>query len=146
MPRPPEDENVGVRHGRWGEDVAAEQLRLEGLTVIERNVRPCPDDRRIEIDIIAYDRRLDIVVFVEVKQHKSRSAYQRRMRSVGRHKLDLLRRGRRTWLRPNPWAGSYRFDVIKVYGETEAAARAEVDHIMHVRLFRNEERFVNWEQ
>lgn len=68
MPRPHEDENVGVRHGRWGEDVAAEQLRLEGLTVIERNVRPCPDDRRIEIDIIAYDRRQDVLVFVEVKQ------------------------------------------------------------------------------
>ena len=68
------------------------------------------------------------------------------MRSVGRHKLDLLRRGCRTWLRHNHWEGSYRFDVIEVYGEPEAAARAEVDHIMHVRLFRNEERFVNWEQ
>ncbi len=138
-------DNVAVRHGRWGEEVAATQLRVEGLVIIERNVRPCPDDRRIEIDIVAYDRALDILVFVEVKQHKTRSAYQKRLRSVTRHKQDLLRRGCRTWLLRNRWEGSYRFDVVEVYGTPEGTAPAEVDHIRHVRLFPREEQFVNWE-
>ena len=145
MPRPPEAKNIGVAHGRWGEDAAVEQLRLEGLCIIDRNVRPCREDRRIEIDIIAYDRRLDAIVFVEVKQHKSRSESQRRLRSVTRHKLELLRRGCRTWLRRNRWEGAFRFDVIEVYGQPEERRRAEVDHIRHVRLFKGEERFVNWE-
>lgn len=145
MPRRREASNVGVRHGQWGEDVAAAQLRVEGLTVLERNVRPCREDRRIEIDIIAYDRRLDVLVFVEVKQHKARSPYQRRLRSIDRRKRALLCRGCRTWLLRNKWEGSYRFDVVEVYGTPESAARAEVDHIRHVRLFKDAERFVNWE-
>lgn len=145
MPRRPDRTSVAARHGRWGEDIAAEQLRIEGLTVVERNVRPCPKDRRIEIDIIAYDRRHDVLVFVEVKQHKVRSPYQKRLRSVDRRKRDLLCRGCRTWLMRNRWEGSYRFDVIEVYGTPETKGKAEVDHIRHVRLFKTAERFVNWE-
>lgn len=137
--------NIGVAHGSWGEEVAAEQLRIEGLVIVERNARPCTADRRIEIDVIAYDRRQDVLVFVEVKQHKTRSPYQRRMRSVSKHKLDLLRRGCRTWLMKNRWHGAYRFDVIEVYGDPEGGKPAEVDHIMHVRLFKDGEHFVNWE-
>lgn len=145
MPRPLDAENVGVRHGRWGEDVAVAHLRLEGLTILERNVRPCRNDRRIEIDVIAYDRKTDVIVFVEVKQHKARSPYQNRMRSVTRHKLELLRRGCRTWLLCNRWCGGSRFDVFEVYGTPEEPAKIETDHIRHVRLFASEERFVNWE-
>ena len=146
MPRRLKAANVGVAHGAWGEDVAAEHLRIEGLVIVERNVRPCVGDRRIEIDIIAYDRRQDVIVFVEVKQHKVRSPYQRRLRSVSKHKMDLLRRGCRTWLMKNRWHGACRFDVIEVYGEPESAPQAEVDHIQHVRLFTDKEHFVNWEE
>ena len=142
---PDRKENIGVAHGRWGEDVAVEQLRVEGLVVIERNVRPCRADRRIEIDIVAYDRRLDILVFVEVKQHAVRTDRQRRMRSVDRRKRDLIRRGCRAWLAANHWDGAYRFDVIEVYGTPEDGAPSEVDHIRHVRLFPESERVVNWE-
>ncbi len=145
MPRQHEREPIAAIRGRWGEDVAVAQLRVEGLTIVERNVRPCRDDRRIEIDVIAYDRRLDLLVFVEVKQHATRTDRQRRMRSVDRRKMDLLRRGCRTWLLKNRWSGAYRFDVIEVYGTPDSPAAAEVDHIRHVRLFTRPERFVNWE-
>ena len=146
MARGNDGPNVSVAHGRWGEDVAVEELRLEGLTIVERNARPCRDDRRIEIDIVAYDRRNDVLVFVEVKQHRRRSPWQRRMRSVGRHKLELLRRGCRTWIRRNRWSGGFRFDVIEIYGTPERRERVEVDHIRHVRLFKGESLFVNWEE
>ena len=145
MPRPRKP-NVAAEHGDWGENVAVEQLRLEGLVVLERNARPCRKDRRVEIDIIAYDRRYDLIVFVEVKQHKRRSPYQRRLRSITRRKLELLHRGCRTWLLKNRWGGAYRFDVIEIYGTPEAPAKVETDHIRHVRLFSDEERFVNWEE
>ncbi len=145
MSQPSAPENISVRHGRWGEDVAIAQLRIEGLVILERNVRPCPNDRRIEIDIIAYDRRRDVLIFVEVKQHKARSPYQRRLCSITQHKKNLLLRGCRAWLRRNQWEGSYRFDVIEVYGSPEAQTETEVDHIPHVRLFAKRERFVNWE-
>lgn len=145
MRRPPEGENVGVRHGRWGEAIAVELLRREGYEILERNVRPNPRDRRLEIDIVAYDRRTDRLVFVEVKQHASHSDCERRLRSVDRRKKRLLKAACRSYLARNRWQGEYRFDVIEVYGTPESRAKAETDHIEHVNLFTPPDRFVNWE-
>lgn len=146
MPRSPDEkENVGVSHGRWGEEVAVAELRVEGFEIVERNVHPCKDDRRIELDVIAYDPRRDLLVFVEVKQHKARSARQRRLRSLDRRKRMLVGRGCRAWLLRHHWQGAYRFDVIEVYGTPESGRPAEVDHVEHVRLFKSREQFVDWE-
>lgn len=136
--------NVGVEHGRWGEDVAVDFLRLRGYVILERNVRPCSADGRLEIDIIAYAREIDVIVFVEVKQHASHSDYARRLRAIDRHKRALLRRACRTWLLLNRWAGSYRFDVIEVYGTPEMRSQPEIDHIERVDIFAGREKFVNW--
>ena len=146
MPRQREDDagNVGVEHGRWGEDVASEFLRVHGYEIVERNVRPCRRDRRIEIDIVAYDRLYDVMVFVEVKQHAKRSDRARRLASVDRRKLDLLRRGCRAWMRGVHWQGGYRFDVIEVYGAPRSPGAPEIDHIPNVRLFVKGDRFVDW--
>ena len=134
---------VPAEHGRWGEEMAAWWLWRNGYTIAERNARPCLGDSRLEIDIIAHDKRRDILVFVEVKQHAARSPYQSRLRSVDVRKKRLLLRACRSWLRKNRWRGSYRFDVIEVYGTPEEG-RAEIDHIERVRLFEGEESFVNW--
>ena len=56
MPLRPKAPNVGVEHGAWGEDVAVEYLRVHGYEIVDRNVRPCRRDQRLEIDVIAYDR------------------------------------------------------------------------------------------
>ena len=144
MPLRHKGENPSGAHGRWGEEVAAEYLRIRGYVIVDRNVRPCPWDRRLEIDIIAYDRKLDVMVFVEVKQHKARSAYATRLQSVDRRKKRLLRTACRAWLTHNRWAGGRRFDVIEVYGTPGGQRHAEIDHIERVRLFTEEERFVNW--
>ena len=140
----PPDENIGSLHGKWGEEIACGHLRKCGYEIVERNARPCPWDRRYEIDIIARDREPDTIVFVEVKQHKSRSPFARRLRSITRRKKDILRRACRTWLFRNRWQSSYRFDVIEVYGTPGSASPAEIDHIPRVRLFETEERFVDW--
>ena len=142
MPRR-EPGNLGVRHGAWGEDVAAAHLRRHGFEILERNVRPVERDERLEIDIVAWDRRRDEMVFVEVKQHADLSPYARRLRSVTRRKKQNLRRACNAWRRVNRWRGACRFDVIEVYGVPEGGAPV-VDHIANVALFARPDRFVDW--
>ena len=144
MRRPPKGRNVGVVHGAWGEERAVEYLRAQGYVIVERNVRPCAWDARLEIDIIAYQKEIDTLVFVEVKQHKAHEERQRRLRSITRKKKDLLRRAFRAWLLKNRWHGNYRFDVIEVYGTPESCGQAEIDHVERVRIFVKGERYVNW--
>jgi len=144
MSGPRREPNVGVAHGAWGEEVAAEYLRRRGYAIVARNVRPCGWDARLEIDVIAYDTARDILVFVEVKQHRARSPYARRLRSVGAGKMRRLRTACRAWLRARRWQGAYRFDVVEVYGEPGSPRRTEVDHIERVALFADATRYVNW--
>lgn len=146
MPRPEAKPNLSASHGRWGEAVAVELLRRKGYEILERNVRPSARDRRLEIDVIAYDKARDLIVFVEVKQHRVHSAFERRLRSVDRRKKRLLRSACRAWLAKERWEGSFRFDVVEVYGEPGAKTRVETDHIERVNLFAPEGRFVNWSE
>ena len=143
MSRRPEAKNLGVERGAWGESVAAEFLRRAGFEVLERNVRPVERDERLEIDIVAWDRKRDEMAFVEVKQHADLSPYARRLRSVDRRKKLNLRRACNAWRRINKWTGAYRFDVIEIYGVPEGG-KPVVDHIRDVRLFAKPERFVKW--
>lgn len=140
--RRPERTLAAVR-GEWGERVASEFLRLKGYEIVERDSRPCARDRRLDIDIVAYDAANDAVVFVEVKQHAARSPYARRMRSVDKRKMENLRRVCNAWLRVNSWKGNYRFDVVEVYGVP--GRRAECDHIERIGLFPARGRFVRWD-
>lgn len=133
--------NVGVEHGAWGEDVAVERLRLEGMEIVGRNVRPC-HDRRLEIDIIAYDREADAMVFVEVKQHAAHAEAESRIRSVDSAKQRRLRMACNAWRRHNRWQGDFRFDVVEVFGMP--GCRPEIDHVRQVNLFTPPNRFVRW--
>ena len=109
MPLRPKAANVGVEHGAWGEDVAVEYLRVHGYEIVDRNVRPCRRDQRLEIDVIAYDRMYDVMAFVEVKQHATMSPYKRRLSRVNRRKKANLRRACNAWRRVNTWHGDFRF-------------------------------------
>ena len=133
--------NIGGAHGQWGENVACSYLRKNGYSIVERNVRPCRWDRRLEIDIIAFSKETKSLVFVEVKQHKNRVECQRRLRSITRHKLNLLRKACKTYLARNHWRDSYRFDVIEIYGEPRSEMKPIIDHIRSVRLFVSKEKF-----
>ena len=141
--RPLRKANISVERGAWGEAVATAFLRSRGLEILECNSRPCKYDRRLEIDIIAYDRKVDVVVFVEVKQHAGRSQWQRRMRSVDKRKLGNLRRACNAWRWKNSYSGSFRFDVVEIYG-SPGSEMPQIDHIKRVRLFERAERFVRW--
>ena len=135
--------NVGVRNGAWGEAGAAEHLRRDGYQIVDRNSCPVDRDRRLEIDLVAWDPKSDAMVFVEVKQHASLSPYRRRLSRVDRRKMANLRRACNAWRRVNRWRGSFRFDVIEIYGTPEGG-RPVVDHIEKVNLFADPKRFVKW--
>ena len=134
--------NLGVTRGAWGEAVAVEYLRRNGYEIIDRNSRPVAKDLRLEIDIVAWDREADEMVFVEVKQHAAHSPYERRLRSVDRGKRLNLRRACNWWRRMNRWFGAYRFDVIEIYGTPGTVP--EIDHIPDVWLFADRGKFVRW--
>ena len=135
--------NVGVTRGAWGEDVAADFLRRRGYLIVDSNACPVEKDRRLEIDLVAWDEATDTMVFVEVKQHATLTPYGRRLRSVDRSKRVNLRRACNAWRRVNKWRGSFRFDVIEIYGTPEGG-RPVIDHIEKVDLFAKPGRFVKW--
>ena len=140
---PREADNVGVLHGLWGEAVAVDHPRRHGYEIVDRNSRPVEKDERLEIDIVAWDRRKDAMVFVEVKQHATLSPYARRLQSVDKRKRMNLRRACNAWRRTNRWHGAFRFDVIEIYG-VPGGGKPVIDHISDVELFAKPGRFVNW--
>ena len=138
-----ETDNIGVLHGAWGEAVAVDHLRRHGYEIVDRNSRPVERDERLEIDIVAWDRRKDAMVFVEVKQHAKPSPYARRLQSVNKRKRMNLRRACNAWRRTNKWRGAFRFDVIEIYGAPGGGGPV-IDHISGVELFAKRGRFVKW--
>lgn len=143
MPRLRENGNLSVGHGCWGEAVACEFLRARGYEIFERNATPCARDRRLEIDVVAYERESDTLVFVEVKQHKAVSEFGTRLRSVDKRKLRNLKLAFNAWRRTNRWENGYRFDVIEIYGSPETGVKG-IDHVESVRLFNDNDKHVNW--
>ena len=135
--------NVGAVHGAWGEDVAADFLRRRGYLIVDRNACPVKKDGRLEIDLVAWEESTDTMVFVEVKQHAEPTEVGRRLRSVDKRKRVNLRRACNAWRRVNKWRGSFRFDVIEIYGTPEGG-RPVIDHVEKVDLFAKPGRFVKW--
>jgi len=124
--------------GAWGEDAAAEYLSARGWRIVGRNVRPCVNDRRCEIDIIARTEEGG-VVFVEVKTHARRSEMAGRLAGVDARKKHALLRACTNWVMRKRWHGNFRMDVVEVYGKPGEAA--SIDHIENVPLFPPKWRF-----
>lgn len=136
-------QNIGVAHGQWGEKVASEYLLRNKYEIIAQNVRPVKDDKRLEIDIIAWDDALETLVFIEVKQHSTLTEYSRRLRSITKDKKRNLRIACNAWRRMVKWHGAIRFDVLEIYGEPNGDTPI-IDHIRDVELFARRNRFVKW--
>lgn len=136
--------NVGVEHGVWGECIARKYLSRSGFDILELNARPVKKDKRLELDIVAVDRKSDCLVFLEVKQHNKFSVYgSERMRSIDKRKVANVRKAANAWRWKTEYRGSYRFDVLQIYGSPEAG----VDRIIHTKdvcMFVKADRHVNW--
>lgn len=110
--------------GRWGEDVAAEHLRRNGLIVLERNWR-CQIG---EIDIVARDGKQLIVCEVKTR---SGLDFGRPTEAVTEVKLQRLGRLAAAWLASRRLSvRSVRIDVIGVV--RRHGADPQIDHIKGV--------------
>lgn len=94
--------------GRWGEALAAQELRRRGYRVVAAGWH-C---RFGEIDLIAENG--SFLSFTEVKLRKDAGVAQAR-EFVDRRKQDRLRTSAQLYLAENPTRLQPRFDVMEVY-------------------------------
>ena len=94
--------------GRWGESLAAEELRRQGCEILAAGWR-C---RFGEIDLIARDG--PFLCFVEVKLRRS-DAHGRAGEFVDRRKQEKLRATAQLYLAEHPTDLQPRFDVVEIY-------------------------------
>ena len=108
--------------GRWGEALAAEQLRKMGYRVIAAGYQ-C---RFGEIDLIATTDKY--LCFIEVKLRKNDSFAPGRA-AVDRRKQQKLRTTAECWLAEHPDIGLQpRFDVAELYAPQGMATREPEFH------------------
>ena len=103
--------------GRWGESLAAEELRRQGCEILAAGWR-C---RFGEIDLIVRDDRY--LCFVEVKLRRS-DAYGRAGEFVDRRKQEKLRTSAQLYLAEHSTALQPRFDVVEVFAPQGLDTRA----------------------
>ena len=111
--------------GRWGEELAARELRARGCEILASRWR-C---RFGEIDLIARDG--DYLCFVEVKLRKT-DAFGSAGAFVDRRKQEKLRATAQLYLAEHPTELQPRFDVAEIYAPQGMATRAP-----RVRLLEN---------
>lgn len=100
-------EGYNRKLGKYGEDLAADYLRRQGLEVIGRNY----NTRYGEIDLIA--RNGDEVLFVEVKTRTS-AAYGHPEQAVDWRKVRHLARAIGEYLHEKRLSVYWRLDVISI--------------------------------
>lgn len=113
----------GAKLGVRGEQAAARLLRQKGLVVVAHS----ESDRGGEIDLIAIDRRKQVIIFVEVKTlattkpgHPADRVDEAKQAQITRAALRYLRRKNMLNVRS-------RFDVVAVWwvGDTPQPQRIE---------------------
>ncbi|MBO5340974.1 MAG: YraN family protein [Oscillospiraceae bacterium] len=109
--------------GRWGEAVAARELRRRGWSILAAGWQ-C---RFGEIDLIAQDGRY--ICFVEVKLRRSAGFAQAR-EFVDRRKQERLRISAELFLAENPTELQPRFDVVEIYAPAGTATTDPEIHIL----------------
>lgn len=104
--------------GKWGEDIACDELVKLGFTVVERNWRI----GKCEVDIIA--RRDSLFVFAEVK---TRSDFDEDpLDAIDTRKIRNLVRAADAYLKAQALPAFGRFDLFSVRGNPE---HFELEHI-----------------
>jgi len=114
------DAKLGVR----GEQVAARMLRKKGLVIVAHS----ESDRGGEIDLIAIDRRKQVIVFVEVKTlattkpgHPADRVDEAKQAQITRAALRYLRRQNMLNVRS-------RFDVVAVWWVGNTPSPQHIEH------------------
>jgi len=102
-----------IATGKRGEREAEKYLRKCNYKIIDRNVRV---GRRDEMDLIVYDKKENVLVFVEVKARSNVDEDFHPMLNFTYKKRQSFQRAVRLWIARQEYEGGYRMDVICVMG------------------------------
>ncbi len=101
--------------GRWGEEVAARYLTVQGYTILSRNYRTPAG----ELDIVARDG--DAIVFVEVKTRRT-SSFGPPQAAVTPAKAAHIITAAQHYLQDTAQIdGDWRIDVVAVFGSPKSS-------------------------
>ena len=117
--------------GQLGEEEAAQYLKNKGYKILDKNFQNNTGRRLGEIDIIAFDKKIDEIVFVEVKTRKYEK-YKETLpeENITYSKLRKLNKIASVYLRLKKLEDKpYRFDAISVWLNQEKA-EAKIKHIL----------------
>ena len=107
--------------GRWGENLAAEELRKKGYHILAANWR-C---RFGEIDLIARNR--EYLCFIEVKLRKN-AQFAAAKEFVTYQKQQKIRTTAQMYLMTHPCKEQPRFDVMEIYAPEGMETRHPIIH------------------
>ncbi len=109
--------------GDFGEAKAKEYLKAKGLKFIQSNYKYF----KKEIDLIFYDKKNKIIIFVEVKTRKSK-AFGEPEEAINHFKQINIRQAATGFLKNFPEYDDYdiRFDSVSVYTGNDVP---EINHI-----------------
>ena len=105
--------------GKEGEDIAADFLKKNGLSILRKNYRTVFG----EIDIIARDR--EVIVFVEVKT-RADNAFAHPFEAVNQKKREKIRKVALCYMKGQKKEFPARFDVLSI---TMDKGKTLIDHI-----------------
>lgn len=112
--------------GYSGENRAADFLIQAGYEIKAKNFRHKND----EIDLVAWDKRFQELVFVEVKT-RAQAIWGDPSLAVGARKLAALERAASAYIKQFSITSDYRFDIVAICDET-------IEHFENVSwLFRD---------
>ncbi|MBI3336698.1 YraN family protein [Candidatus Peregrinibacteria bacterium] len=112
-----------IATGKRGENIAEKYLRKLGYPIWDKNMRI---GRRDEIDLIAYDNKERVLVFIEVKTRSTPNEDFHPLLNFTYKKRQSFQRAVRRWIARQEYEGGYRMDVICVMGGEVAEHIREV--------------------
>ena len=108
--------------GQKGEELATKFLKQKNYQILARNFRY----KKNEIDIIAFDPKFQVVIFVEVKTRSSQF-YGHPSESVTPSKINRLIKAAYAFLRQNKIKKDFRFDIISILPN-------KIDHFENITM------------
>lgn len=96
-----------LEKGKKGEEYALDFLQKQGFELKLKNFT----SRNSEIDLIV--SKGNLLVFVEVRL-KATSEYGYPEKTMGKAKINAIKRGAEEYLERFPWEGEARFDMISI--------------------------------
>ncbi len=108
--------------GKEGEQKACDYLLQHNYTILEKNFR----HKRLEIDIIALDRKEDELVFVEVKTRSSNKLEQP-VSALSNQQLQRLITAAQIYLEKRQLNKAHRFDIIGILPQ-------KVEHLKNITV------------